>query len=887
MRKLITILFLLASSTACSVLLLGTTSGLHITLKHALPPTATTDQLSGSWLRGWQAKHITLTLHKRQIQTVHIKCSPLALRSNFPFLTLPSLQIETLSISKPSGGRIRSQATDLTPNFNPLFQSLKHWPIAHLSIQHTKLPQIPSITALSLTHKDATLHWQGLLGKDAFTGLLQLTSDIPPYQWTLKHTMGSASIKGHGQSTLDGHNTLNLQWSNLKLHAFLNQIGPHALYGRAHFDGHTTNHTGSWHIASDKPNRWQGQPTAWELDWQQQTRGKNIHATITQPGNTLTLNWSPEKRDWKMQISALDQLIPKTHGHIQSTADLTAQKPHIFAKANHVTIKGWHIGSAHLRQKGHTQDLTLTLDAQGIKNTTQSLNIKTLHALWEQPLKNPTSNITLKSLTWHTAGNHWKLEKPTTLSRSSSGVYLSDLCASNGGGQACLSIRDQRFSVKAQHIALPSIIKLLPSSWQDTVQVEEGSIDGNLTGSLNQDLQTLQGEATITNLGFRHPDFKTPWHHGTLQLLIQPEQWVIEGNALVGRKGDSKLSATWHVKNEQLQGQLSGNQWVYHQPYLTLRMNPNIAFQSKAGGLNLQGKIIATKGHLIPSQDPNLINLPEGSKVMGEAPSEPSTLNGITGHLQLVTQNPIDVDRFMGFSGKLDGTLDITFNPTGTLSTKGACTLSQGSYLNIPHIQVERANITYQDMPLSNPLIHIVLSRTLRSSLVLEDSEPLTDPMTVQLTVTGRAQNPHIDLSANHGHLNSTQMMAALLSGNPYAISPTQNLQLALKLLAHKTARPIDQPLLEPFQKRFFLVPDEFYISTPLEEDPTDDHAPDSPQLHLTKYLRPNLILKTMLSWSDQNYLTSIDYLVNRFFYIQLYNTPRRQGVAVLWSHKH
>lgn len=300
-------------------------------------------------------------------------------------------------------------------------------------------------------------------------------------------------------------------------------------------------------------------------------------------------------------------------------------------------------------------------------------------------------------------------------------------------------------------------IKVLPLLVPE-IDRAAGRLDGNvmLGGTLGQ--PTFTGD-------FQVRDGVLELYRTNLKISALQADGSFDGDALrfdaTGDTGKGKLTVDGHFTWPEgvMTGtmRLRGDQLlVFDTPELRALASPDIVLHAGADGYHVEGEVKIPNARISPREITTSVSTSPDERVVGlpdVEDTEPSSADRITTRIKVTLGDSVRVDAY-GLKARLQGGVTVSTVPDDVARGNGVIRVAEGQYKAFGQdIRITRGTLSYNDSPLSEPVLDIVAERKIKDQDV-----------TVAVNVRGTIEQPFITITSQPA-MPSNEALSYLLTG--------------------------------------------------------------------------------------------------------------------------
>ena len=222
----------------------------------------------------------------------------------------------------------------------------------------------------------------------------------------------------------------------------------------------------------------------------------------------------------------------------------------------------------------------------------------------------------------------------------------------------------------------------------------------------------------------------------------------------------------------------------------------------------------------------------------------------------------------LGFSGQLEGGLRITQQPNSPAKGAGTIGVTTGQYeIYGQKLTVERGDLLFNDVPLSNPSLNLRVTRDISSTA--GEQRP---PDEIGARVTGSIEQPELGLFSTPPLPDSTILSYLLFGKPPGSQSDVDNLELqAALLVGGRSTKFLTEGLKETFD---------------LDEVSIDSQTSDvnDTSLYIGKHLSPDLYIKYGIGLIEPTSTFILRYSLSDQLIFESISTSEGQGGDLIYT---
>ena len=222
----------------------------------------------------------------------------------------------------------------------------------------------------------------------------------------------------------------------------------------------------------------------------------------------------------------------------------------------------------------------------------------------------------------------------------------------------------------------------------------------------------------------------------------------------------------------------------------------------------------------------------------------------------------------LGFSGQLEGGLRITQQPNSPAKGAGTIGVTTGQYeIYGQKLTVERGDLLFNDVPLSNPSLNLRVTRDISSTA--GEQRP---PDEIGARVTGSIEQPELGLFSTPPLPDSTILSYLLFGKPPGSQGDVDNLELqAALLVGGRSTKFLTEGLKETFD---------------LDEVSIDSQTSDvnDTSLYIGKHLSPDLYIKYGIGLIEPTSTFILRYSLSDQLIFESISTSEGQGGDLIYT---
>jgi translocation and assembly module TamB len=300
-------------------------------------------------------------------------------------------------------------------------------------------------------------------------------------------------------------------------------------------------------------------------------------------------------------------------------------------------------------------------------------------------------------------------------------------------------------------------IKVLPLLVPE-IDRAAGRLDGNvvLGGTVGQ--PTFDGD-------FHVRDGVLELYRTNLKITALQADGSFNGDALKfdasGESGKGKLTIdgnfTWPGGVMTGAMRLRGDRLlVSDTPELRVLASPDIVLHAGAKGYHVDGEVRIPNARISPREITTSVSTSPDERIVGlpdVEDTEPSSADRITTRIKVTLGDAVRVDAY-GLKARLVGAVTVSTVPDDVARGNGVIRVAEGQYRAFGQdVRITRGTLSYNDSPLSEPVLDIVAERK------IEDAD-----VTVAVNVRGTIEQPFITITSQPA-MPSNEALSYLLTG--------------------------------------------------------------------------------------------------------------------------
>ncbi|STX29506.1 periplasmic protein [Legionella beliardensis] len=433
-------------------------------------------------------------------------------------------------------------------------------------------------------------------------------------------------------------------------------------------------------------------------------------------------------------------------------------------------------------------------------------------------------------------------------------------------------------------------------------------IINNLQGQLGANLKVagtigrpvIDGEVQLTKAGVAVPSMGIDLNPIEITLQSSNKKWQAKGEIFshgspLNISGNGEFAPTIkgmiHLKGEQIP-------FIASKEYL-IDVSPDLSFDFTPSDLKMRGRILVPKATIKPQTFSNSVSLTDDAVFVDKKES--------TNPFNIDTDIKVEMgDQVMlavkGLQGYLIGAINLRQIPPGPLTATGELNVKEGKYQAYGQdLTIEKGQLLFTGGLIDNPAIQVRAIRKFNNTAnTMSGSNSWFDfnsanlqtldfgkKTTVGIAVSGRLNNPKVELFSVPATLSQADILSMLLLGRPANQADKSGAQL---LLAAVSALNLDSshsgPQLLSQLKQSLGI--DFNLENNIQYDQKTNQSTDNTTLVLGKSLSKRLYLSYnvgLSSKTDTNVLT-LKYLLNKFFSVQVNASTSGSGIDLFYTHQ-
>ncbi len=191
-------------------------------------------------------------------------------------------------------------------------------------------------------------------------------------------------------------------------------------------------------------------------------------------------------------------------------------------------------------------------------------------------------------------------------------------------------------------------------------------------------------------------------------------------------------------------------------PELRVLASPDIVLHAGADGYQVEGEVKIPNARISPREITTSVSTSPDERIVGlpdVEDTEPSSADRITTRVKVVLGDAVRVDAY-GLKARLDGSVTVSTVPDDVARGNGVIRVAEGQYKAFGQdVRITRGTLSYNDTPLSEPVLDIVAERKIKDS-----------DITVAVNVRGTIEQPFITITSQPA-MPSNEALSYLLTG--------------------------------------------------------------------------------------------------------------------------
>ena len=191
-------------------------------------------------------------------------------------------------------------------------------------------------------------------------------------------------------------------------------------------------------------------------------------------------------------------------------------------------------------------------------------------------------------------------------------------------------------------------------------------------------------------------------------------------------------------------------------PELRVLASPDIVLHAGANGYQVEGEVKIPNARISPREITTSVSTSLDERIVGlpdVEDTEPSSADRITTRVKVVLGDAVRVDAY-GLKARLEGSVTVSTVPDDVARGNGVIKVAEGQYKAFGQdVRITRGTLSYNDTPLSEPVLDIVAERKIKDS-----------DITVAVNVRGTIEQPFITITSQPA-MPSNEALSYLLTG--------------------------------------------------------------------------------------------------------------------------
>jgi translocation and assembly module TamB len=191
-------------------------------------------------------------------------------------------------------------------------------------------------------------------------------------------------------------------------------------------------------------------------------------------------------------------------------------------------------------------------------------------------------------------------------------------------------------------------------------------------------------------------------------------------------------------------------------PELRVYASPQLVLRAGIDGYQVEGEVAIPEARISPRELTTSVDTSPDERIVGIDDIEegdPSTGDRVVTRIKVTLGDSVRIDAY-GLKARLGGAVTVSTRPDDLARGNGVIKVLEGEYRAFGQdVRITRGTLTYNDTPLSEPLLDIVAERKIKDS-----------DITVAVNVRGTIANPFISITSQPA-MSSNEALSYLLTG--------------------------------------------------------------------------------------------------------------------------
>lgn len=342
-------------------------------------------------------------------------------------------------------------------------------------------------------------------------------------------------------------------------------------------------------------------------------------------------------------------------------------------------------------------------------------------------------------------------------------------------------------------------------------------------------------------------------------------QFEVNGNAQVG-PGDVKVEGRFDAFEQKGLLTINGNDLlILDTPDLLVVTSPDLAIELDKDLITVTGDLHVPKARITPVELNQAVT-PSADVVLKNEPKKETPFS-TKADITVSLGKDVKVEA-LGFSGNLQGKLQITQQPGSVPRGNGTIGVVSGNYeIYGQKLAIERGDLIFNGGPLDTPTLNLRITRKIAQNGVNQ-----SPPETVGARVTGSIERPELSLFSTPPLPDSTILSYLLFGKPPGSQGDANNLELQAALLVGGRGTEF---LTDSIKSTFNL--DE--VSLDSETSDINDTS-----LYIGKYLSPRLYVKYGIGLLEPTSTFILRYTLSENLIFESTSTTESQSGDLIYT---
>lgn len=382
-------------------------------------------------------------------------------------------------------------------------------------------------------------------------------------------------------------------------------------------------------------------------------------------------------------------------------------------------------------------------------------------------------------------------------------------------------------------------------------------------------------------------------------LLAQKKKWDVDGTI---HSADKKLVLKGKGTLSDTPGgefSLQGSDFpVMNTREYQINISPQIKINASPSSMNITGVIVIPSAQIKPQSFSNSLAVSEDIVFNSKPEETPKSPFNTNMDLKIEMGEHVELT-FKGLHADLAGTVHLNQLPQGPVNANGELNVIKGEYKAYGQdLAIEQGELIFTGGRIDNPGINLRAAKKIdTSSSSVTSSNQLLDfnnnnlqnanlrgNISVGVEVSGRINDPKIQLFSNPSILSQADILSMLVLGRPANQANKAGGQLLLAAISSMNigTGTNGAQLLDQLKQNLGF---DFNVQTNSNYNLVTNQVSDNTALVVGKSLSKRVYLSynVGLSQADPNVLT-LKYLLNKFLSIQVTSSDAGSGIDVLYT---